>query len=74
MIDDDDDDEYCPPAPRIPACGGVVRVLSSEQDPRLHIESGLLHGPRSGRERLVWFVFLRPSPRSARILEFQPRR
>jgi hypothetical protein len=69
-----DDDEYCPPAPRIPAHAGLVRVLSAQQDPRLHVESGLLLGPRPGRERLVWLVYLRPAPRSARILEFQPRR
>ena len=61
------DDEYCEPAPRLPAHGGIVRAIPG--CPRLHVESGWITSPR-GRERLVWLVYLRPRPRLAKILHF----
>jgi hypothetical protein len=64
-----DDDEYCEPEPTIPAHGGIVRILSAAQDPRLHIESGFLG--RGAGERLLWIVYLKPPPRMARILRFR---
>lgn len=54
------DEEYCPPEPRIPPHGGIVRVIPG--CPRLHIESGWLRSSRSGRERLVWLIHLIPRP------------
>jgi hypothetical protein len=56
----DDDDEYCPPEPRIPPHGGIIRVLPG--CPRLRVESGWIRSQRSGRERLVWLVYLIPRP------------
>ena len=51
------------------AHGGIVRLIPG--CPRLHIESGWIRPDRpGGKERLVWLVYLRPAPRSARILEF----
>ena len=67
----DDHDEYCPPAPRIPAHGGIVRVIPG--CPRLPVESGWIRSQRSGRERLVWLIHLIPPPRLAKILPFKPR-
>ena len=62
------DDEYCEPAPRLPAHGGIVRAIPG--CPRLHCESGWIRSPRTGRERLVWLLYLRPPPRLAKVLHF----
>ncbi len=59
--------------PRIPlgrpAHGGVRRAIPG--CPGLHVESGWIRCERTGRERLVWLVYLRPQPRSAKILPFR---
>ena len=51
------------------AHGGIVRTIPG--CPRLLVESGWIRPARTGRERLVWLVYLRPQPRSARILPFR---
>ncbi len=50
------------------AHGGIVRAIPG--CPRLHVESGWIRSPRTGRERLVWLVYLRPRPRLAKVLPF----
>ena len=59
--------------PRIPlgrpAHGGVRRAIPG--CPGLHVESGWIRCERTGRERLVRLVYLRPQPRSAKILPFR---
>lgn len=56
-----------------PAHGGIVRAIPG--CPRLHIESGWIRADRPGaREHLVWLVYLIPEPRSAKVVEFRPRR
>lgn len=53
--------------------GGMVRSIPGA--PRLHVESSWIRADRPGaRESLVWLVYLRPEPRSAKILEFRQRR
>jgi len=51
------------------AHAGIVRTIPG--CPRLHVESGWVRCDRTGRERLVWRVYLRPCPRSERILPFR---
>ena len=51
------------------AHGGIVREIPG--CPRLLVESGWIRPARTGREGLVWLVYLRPQPRSARILPFR---
>ena len=51
-----------------PAHGGIMRAIPGQ--PKLHVESGWIRSRRSGRERLVWLVYLVPPPRSAKILPF----
>ena len=56
-----------------PMHGGTKRAIPNA--PRLHCESGWLRGKRAGaRERLVWLIYLRPPPRTAKILKFRRRR
>ncbi len=53
--------------------GGMVRSIPGA--PRLHVESTWIRADRPGaREHLVWLVYLRPEPRSAKVLEFRPQR
>ena len=53
--------------------GGIVRTIPG--CPRLLIESSWIRADRPGaREQLVWLVHLKPRPRSAKVLEFRPRR
>ncbi len=66
----EDDDEYCEPAPRLPAHAEIVRILSATQDPRLHVESGWMRCERTQRDHLLWLVYLRPRPRLTKILNF----
>ena len=51
-----------------PAHGGVRRAIPG--CPGLHVESGWIRCNRTGRERLVWLVYLRSPPRLAKILPF----
>ena len=51
------------------AHGGIVRKIPG--CPRLVVEAGWIRSARTGREGLVWLVYLRPQPRSARILPFR---
>lgn len=53
----------------LPRHGGIVRSIPG--CPKLRVESSWIRSPRPGsRERLVWLVYLRPSPRGARVLPF----
>jgi hypothetical protein len=53
--------------------GGIVRPIAGA--PRLHVESGWIRADRPGaKDCLVWLVYLRPPPRSAKILKFRPCR
>lgn len=56
------------PAPRIPAHGGVERIIPG--CPGLLIESGWIRSPR-GRDHLVWLIYLRAPRRSAKVLPFR---
>ena len=52
------------------AHGGIVRTIPG--CPGLVVESGWIRCERTGRERLVWLVYLRSPPRlAAKILPFQ---
>ena len=50
------------------AHGGIGREIPG--CPRLVVESGWIRCERTGRERLVWLVYLIPPPRSVKILKF----
>ena len=52
-----------------PAHGGIVREIPG--CPRLHCESGWIRSQRSGRERLVWLLYLRSQSRLAKVLPFR---
>jgi len=51
------------------AHAGIVRTIPG--CPRLHVESGWVRCERTGRERLVWLVYLRQKPRLAKTLPFR---
>jgi len=51
------------------AHAGIVRTIPG--CPGLHVESGWVRCERTGREALVWRVYLRPQPRLAKILPFR---
>ncbi|MHB1542226.1 MAG: hypothetical protein ACYCV6_18770 [Steroidobacteraceae bacterium] len=51
------------------AHGGIVRTIPG--CPRLLVESGWIRCERTGREALVWRVYLRPKPRCAKVLPFR---
>ena len=50
------------------AHGGIVREIPG--CPRLLVESGWIRPARTGREGLVWLVYLIPLMRSVKILKF----
>ena len=52
--------------------GEIERAIPGQ--PRLHVESGWIRSQRTGRERLVWLIYLRPpAQRTAKILKFPAR-
>ena len=51
------------------AHGGIVRTIPG--CPGLLVESGWIRCERTGREGLVWLVYLRPPLRLAKVLPFR---